>query len=109
MLGDTDAETNRPAPAQAHAQAQPAHAHAQLLRELPPLLLLVLGGAGFDRRVGIMAAAIPPIVVSVHPANDAATSPNFGDDALPLLLFSQRWTHAVDGTAVEVCRAHRGQ
>lgn len=95
-----------PPPAQAHAQAQPAHAHAQLLRE-PPLLLLVLGGAGFDRRVGIIAAAIPPIVVSAHPEKDAATSPNLGDDALPLLL------RPVDDAGVEVaalvCRAQRGQ
>ena len=60
-----------------------------------------------DRRVGIIAAAIPPIVVSAHPEKDAATSPNFGELALPLLLLP------MDGDAVGVAalvwRAQRGQ
>lgn len=35
-------------------------------------------GAGFCSDVGMIAAAMPPIVVSAQPAKEEATSPNFG-------------------------------
>lgn len=63
-----------PPPAQAQAQAQPAQAQAQLLPppDDPPLPLLTVG---LLSAVGIIAAAIPPMVVSAQPAKEAETSP----------------------------------
>jgi hypothetical protein len=54
-----------------------------------------------------MAAAIPPIVVSAHPAKLAATSPNFGEETLPLL--PRLLDTVVAGVDEVVCRAQRGQ
>jgi hypothetical protein len=92
----------RPPPAHAHAQAQPAQAQAQLL---PPLRELPLLAEGLLSAVGRIAAAIPPIVVSAHPAKEAETSPKVvvdppppveADDFPPPLL-------------VRACRAQLGQ
>ena len=93
----------RPPPAQAHAHAHPAQAHAQLL----PLEELLLTGAGFWSAVGIMAAAIPPIVFSDHPAKEPATSRNVG--ACPLLGAPRASTATPRPPPPGVVRAHRGQ
>jgi len=72
-----------PPPAQAQAQAQPAQAQAQLLPppDDPPPLLTV----GLLSAVGIIAAAIPPMVVSAQPAKEAETSPKVVvEEPLPL-------------------------
>ncbi|MGC9348974.1 MAG: hypothetical protein ACP5JG_12595, partial [Anaerolineae bacterium] len=99
-MTDDAAKRYRPPPAHAQAQAQPAQAQAQLLPpplRPPPPLFEALASASNTSPVtrstplrftkppdaleilmepGRMDAANPPIVDSVHPAKDPATSPN---------------------------------